>query len=86
MKSVGTADLKANLSAHLRAVRGGEAVTVLDRKTPIARIVPYDGEQGLDLCVQPARGRLQDIPVPAPLSAALGDVLDDLLEARGDRL
>jgi len=40
MKKTGIADLKAHLSHYLRAVRGGEEVTVLDRETPIATIVP----------------------------------------------
>lgn len=41
MRDVGIADLKARLSEHLRSVRNGGTLTVLDRDTPIARIVPY---------------------------------------------
>jgi hypothetical protein len=40
MRKVGIADLKAHLSQHLRKVRGGRTLTILDRDTPIARIVP----------------------------------------------
>ena len=40
MKQVGIAELKAQLSEYLRAVRQGDAITVLDRDTPIARLVP----------------------------------------------
>jgi antitoxin (DNA-binding transcriptional repressor) of toxin-antitoxin stability system len=40
MDTVGIADLKARLSAHLRAVRRGRTLTVLDRDRPVARIVP----------------------------------------------
>jgi len=36
------ADLKAHLSKHLHTVRAGGEIVVLDRKTPIARIVPYE--------------------------------------------
>ena len=36
------ADLKNNLSRHLTRVRRGNSIVVLDRNTPIARIVPYD--------------------------------------------
>lgn len=43
MKAVRIADLKDRLSEHLRAVRRGETLTVLDRETPIARIIPYEG-------------------------------------------
>ena len=33
-------ELKNGLSAYLRRVRAGESVLVLDRKTPVARLVP----------------------------------------------
>lgn len=41
MKQVKIADLKNNLSRYLMHVRQGSEVTVLDRDTPIARIVPF---------------------------------------------
>lgn len=44
MKGVGIADLKARLSEHLKSVRKGRSLTVLDRETPVARIVPYASE------------------------------------------
>jgi prevent-host-death family protein len=40
MKNVGVADLKAHLSGHLRTVKKGETLIVLERGTPVARIVP----------------------------------------------
>lgn len=40
MKRIGIAELKDHLSEHLRAVEQGGEVIVLDRKRPIARIVP----------------------------------------------
>ncbi|HVT01971.1 MAG TPA: type II toxin-antitoxin system prevent-host-death family antitoxin [Thermoanaerobaculia bacterium] len=42
MKDVRIADLKAHLSEHLREVKRGESLVVLDRDTPIARIIPFD--------------------------------------------
>ncbi len=33
-------ELKNGLSAYLRQVKSGESVLVLDRKTPVARLVP----------------------------------------------
>ena len=42
MSRVGIADLKAHLSQHLRKVRAGRTLTVVDRDTPVAQIVPYD--------------------------------------------
>ncbi len=42
---VKTAELKAHLSAYLRSVREeGASYVVLDRKTPVARLVPLDAE------------------------------------------
>jgi len=43
MKRVGIADLKDQLSKHLRAVEAGAEVEVTDRNRPIARIVPVRG-------------------------------------------
>jgi prevent-host-death family protein len=40
MKRVGIADLKAHLSGHLRTVKNGETLLVVERGTPVARIVP----------------------------------------------
>ncbi len=42
MKTVGIADLKAHLSQHLRTVRKGWTLTVVDRDSPVARLVPIE--------------------------------------------
>jgi len=84
MKQVGTADLKAHLSAHLRAVQGGEAITVLDRARPVARLVPAEDVYD-ELIVRPARGSLADLELPTP-AGGTGDIVDDLLAERGERL
>jgi prevent-host-death family protein len=47
MKQVGIADLKAHLSGHLRAVKKGEPLLVMDRGTPVARLLPVDPSGGL---------------------------------------
>lgn len=41
MGMVKIADLKNNLSRHIAHVRQGGQITVLDRETPVARIVPF---------------------------------------------
>lgn len=46
MKHVGIADLKAHLSAHLRTVRKGEPLLVMDRGTPVARLLPAADSSG----------------------------------------
>jgi prevent-host-death family protein len=83
MKKVRIAELKARLSEHLRAVRRGETYTVMDRQTPIARLLPYGAE------VEPLRVRkpmrrvptLQDVALPPPLKIDV-DPVALLLEER----
>jgi prevent-host-death family protein len=85
MKTVRVAELKARLRAYLRLVRHGQEVTVLDRQTPIARIVPYNGGS---LRVRPpvTSVPLRKVPLPPPLPLGKLDVVDLLLEERqGER-
>ncbi|HSF18794.1 MAG TPA: type II toxin-antitoxin system prevent-host-death family antitoxin [Vicinamibacteria bacterium] len=42
MKHVKVSELKARLSAYLREVRSGETIVVMDRLTPIARLVSLE--------------------------------------------
>ena len=87
MIGVRVADLKSKLSEHLRKVRGGRTVTVLDRNTPIARIVPYE-EQGSSLTVRsplPGAPSLKQVSLPPPLRFRR-DIVTLLLEERqGER-
>jgi prevent-host-death family protein len=78
---VGIADLKARLSEHLRAVRKGRTLTVLDRDTPVARLVPYEAEP---VDVKRATRRIQDL-VPPPSPATPTDSLSVLLDDRTRR-
>ena len=64
MSDVRIADLKARLSEHLRTVRNGGTVTVLDRDTPVARIIPFVAPA---LEIRKAKRRLRDLkPPPKP--------------------
>jgi prevent-host-death family protein len=87
MRTVRIADLKARLSEHLRAVRRGQTLTVMDRSTPIAWVVPY-AAGGEALIVREPAGHspsLQRVPLPPPLKLRI-DIVDLLLEdRRGDR-
>ena len=87
MLSVRFADLKARLSEYLRRVRRGESLTVLDRNTPIARIVPFDSDEGSPAVRRPARGAasLQQIPLPSPLKTEVDIVALLLKEREGER-
>lgn len=77
MKTVGIADLKARLSEHLQAVRKGRSVTVVDRRTPVARLVPYVSEP---LEIRHATRRPQSIKLagrPERATDSLTVILDD---------
>lgn len=52
--NVGVRKLRDGLSRHLVAVRGGEEITVTDHGKPVARLVPYDAESGLEKLIAPA--------------------------------
>ena len=87
MDTVKIADLKARLSEHLRAVRRGRTLTVLDRDRAIARIVPYEGEARPLVVRSPRPGApaLARVPLPPPLRSKV-DILALLSEERqGDR-
>ena len=77
MSDVRIADLKARLSEHLRSVRNGNTLTVLDRDTPVARIVPYSAQP---LEIRKARRPLRDLklpPTPAKRTDSVALVVED---------
>ena len=77
MSDVRIADLKARLSEHLRSVRNGGTVTVLDRDTPVARIVPVAAPA---LEIRKATRRLRDWkfpPRPAKRTDSTGLLVED---------
>jgi len=80
MKKVGIAELKSHLSAHLKAVRKGQIVTVMDRDQPVARIVPFV-DRGGEFLVRKATGSIHDVKLPPPLKPPI-DSLSVLLETR----
>jgi prevent-host-death family protein len=83
MRTVRIAELKARLSEFLRAVRRGDRITVLDRDTPVAQIVPCEAASQPLTIRQPRRryGGLHDVPLPRPLKTKT-DVVALLLEER----
>lgn len=89
-KRVKIADLKTNLSRHLRDVRGGQSIIVVDRETPIATIVAYGstGEMGIDVrppMVDPSSLGSIRSPLKQGLSSSLPSSLEILSELRGDK-
>jgi len=82
IKLIRIADLKAHLSEHLRTVRQGEVITILDRETPIARIVPHQKEEPSLVIRSKRRGAtLRSVRMP-PLLWTDTDIVDLLLEER----
>jgi prevent-host-death family protein len=86
VRKVRIADLKARLSEHLRYVRRGHVVTVLDRDTPVARLVPVETQVGLNVR-RPAgaRASVADVPLPPPVRLPLDPVALLLEDRRGER-
>jgi prevent-host-death family protein len=82
-KPIRVAEFKARLSAYLRAVREGRSLTIFDRDTPIARVVPFTAPGPLPS--RPPKGALADAPLPRRPVAPDFDSLGVLLELRRDR-
>lgn len=82
MRQVRISELKSRLSEHLRAVRSGETISVLDRETPIAEIVPVGNRPTLRIR-KPAPGTPPPnrVPLLEPLKLNF-DIVDLLLEER----
>ena len=77
------AELKAHLSEHLRRVRRGHSLVVLDRDKPVAKVVPYtEGDE--PLTVRAPLGKypsVQEVPLPPRLGLDI-DIVDLLLQDR----
>jgi prevent-host-death family protein len=81
---VNISELKAKLSAYVDAVRRGETVIVLDRKTPVAQLAPLAGEAD-DLCIAQATRPPREISTLPGVRPKCGvDVVKVLGESRGN--
>jgi prevent-host-death family protein len=82
MREVRIAELKSRLSEYIRAVRNGETISVLDRETPVAQIVPVRERVALRIR-RPAPGTPPPnrVRLPKPLKLDI-DIVDLLLEER----
>ena len=85
MKRVGVAELKDQLSKHLRSVEAGEVIEVTDRERPIARLMPIEPPSPKIDFIEPTRSfaEIRDRAYP-PLNLGL-DILELLLEDRRKR-
>ncbi len=48
MRTVNVAELKNRLSKYLRFAKRGEEIVIRDRKLPVAKFVPFPGDQVTD--------------------------------------
>jgi prevent-host-death family protein len=88
MEGVRVAELKARLSEYLRRVRRGQTLTVLDRDTPIAQIVPHPAAASGGLTIRrpaPRAGKPSDVRLPPPLETDVDIVALLMEERRPDR-
>lgn len=91
MATVSITDLKSNLAHYLREVRRGEEIHILDRGTPVARIVPpRTGGGRLHSLVgsgllRPGKGKASEI-LDKPPVAVTDDLSPALAKDRNDRL
>jgi antitoxin (DNA-binding transcriptional repressor) of toxin-antitoxin stability system len=83
-RRVGVAELKAQLSKHLRSVKKGRSITVLDRDTPVATLSPVLPDAGFALRPASASGGLKKLQLPRPLKKK-PDIDLLLAEERKDR-
>jgi len=85
MKHVKIAELKDQLSRHLREVEQGEEIIVTDRSRPIARIVPIERVDP-PIVLRPPKEPFSTIrdKVYPPANLRISS-LELLLEERGDR-
>lgn len=80
--SVRIADFKARMGRHLRKVRRGHPLTLLDRNTPIAEIIPYS--PGGRLKIRRPTRSTADVRLLPPLKQPINS-LKALAEERQDR-
>jgi len=69
MTSIGVRELRQNASRYLRRVQAGETIEVTDRGRPVARLVPVANGSTWERLVaegrvSPARGSMDDLPMP----------------------
>lgn len=87
MRTVNIGELKAKLSAHIRMVREGAEVLVCDRNKPVARIIPWHGENQPErerlliargVLTPPLKRRAADASWPEPPGDVPDEVMNDI--------
>ncbi len=86
MTQVKIAELKSHLSAYLKMVRLGDEVLVLDRETPIAKLIPIPASRPPLQIIFAKRpyADIRNVVLPPPPKKSF-DPLKALEEERKDR-
>jgi len=96
MRTAKISELKAKLSAHIEYVKRGEEVLILDRDTPVARLVPvapiedYDEREkrliGKGILSPPKEPRIdgEEWPGPAGPNMISREVMDQVWREERD--
>jgi len=87
MRNIKIGELKAQLSKYIRSVRAGEALTVMDRATPVAVISPYEDQGTKILWIEPVRTwkelmKMKVRPLPKALKRTMSKALSEDRESR----
>ncbi|PZU44174.1 MAG: prevent-host-death protein [Microbacterium sp.] len=78
--TIGIRELRDGLSRHLAEVQDGTEIVVTDHGKPVARIVPYGRESGLErlvregLATMPTAPRRGTIPEPIQTEGTVSDL------------
>ncbi len=86
VQSANISTIKAKLTSFLRLVKKGKEVIILDRQTPIAKLIPWNEKTRSGMGVQPPKisfSKFLEIK-PSPLSSQV-DSLSLLMEDRSKR-
>ena len=83
-RQVRIAEFKARLSEYLRGVRQGHPLTLLDRDTPVARVLPYRAGAGRLIIRRPTR-EAKEVRLPPPVRGKINSLQALLEERRRDR-
>jgi prevent-host-death family protein len=96
MRTAKISELKAKLSAHIQYVKNGEEVLILDRNTPVARLVPAgvveeEDERmrrliakGILIPAKMARPEGYELPEPPGTRVISQDVMDEIWREERD--
>ena len=82
MQTAMVSELRARLSGYLAQVRRGATITICDRQTPIARLVPLEDDAGGLEVREPTAAA--DLPI-GPGIITLGKQIDVVALLRADR-